>query len=271
MITLNCFTNGFAGERCTVPGKLAEQVNWTYYEPVWSGITIFEGAHITKVNECDSRFKVAWLCEGRCLRPEQYAAIQLIEAQFDRIITHDTRLAAMNPHKYRLMPRIGCRIPREHWGGDRYKPNKVVICVGKKCQTEGHRLRHAIASRFGGRTDIFYDYDRVEILGSYQYAIVVEACREGVMFSEHLLDTLAMGCRPIYYGTHQVGLYLKYNPVIPFDNFEDLAVILATLPARSAQTNGMNAARLAELAQYEIPEDWMVRNVLVDYVKELQP
>jgi len=171
------------------------------------------------------------------------------------------------------MPRMGCRILREHWGGNAYKPNKVVICVGDKCETEGHRLRHAIASRFGGRTDIFYKYNRLEILGSYQYAIVVEACREGVMFSEHLLDTLAMGCRPIYWGSEHVTKYLHYNPVIPFVTFEDLATLLATVPDRYIEGAPINltSSRYEELAQYEIPEDWMVRNVLADYVKELQP
>lgn len=272
MITLNCFTNGFAGQPSTVPGKKPQDMQWIYGEKSFDGITIFEGmaAFESRPADIDSRYKVAWLTEGQCLRGEMYGAIQLIDHHFDRVLTHSTTLVARNPHKYKLMPRMGCRIPREMWGVNSPRPNKAVICVGDKSETSGHQLRHAIAKRLGGLSglDIYYTYEREKILTKYQIAIVVEACAEGVMFSEHLLDALACGCVCFYAGSLYVKEWIPTEAIIPFASTIDLSRLLQS-PFNYNHYLGELDNVLSYVDQYEIPEDWMVRNVLADYLREV--
>lgn len=271
MITLNCFTNGFAGEKCTVPGKMSKEVEWVYYQNKFDGITIFEGSCIFEYDprEIDTKYRVAWLVEGRCLRPHMYNDIHLVKDRYDRIITHDIDLFLTDPSKFRLMPRMGCRVPREKWGLNLESKfcNSPALCVGRKAETTGHRLRHEIADRFSDRVDVFLDYNRETDLLPYKFAVIVEACREGVCFTEHLLDAIALGCYPIYWGTPFISDYLPPDCVCSFEDLEHLDFILEYL---HREPDDYYQDRLFEsqslMGKYEIPEDWMVRNILKELI-----
>lgn len=270
MITVNCFTNGFAEQLSTVPGKAPKYMQWTYYRRTFPGITIFENGHMYEFDprEIDTTYRVGWLTEAEALRPYLYSNIGKVADRFDRILTHNTQLVASDPQKFKLMPRMGIRIPRENWGGTK-KTCGIAICVGQKNELEGHKLRHEIAARYTNLVDVFYDYDRVRDLSRYKFAIVCEAVREGAMFTEHLLDALALDCYVIYWGAPEIRNYIAPWFLTPFESIAQLDNVLTIATTRLRSWLPMTAghAAISRFAEFEIPEDWMIQNLLQDYVR----
>lgn len=264
MITINCFTNGFANQPSSVSGKTPQLCQWVYFQNNFDGITIFEDGHIwqTNVDMIESPIKVGWLHEQRGLRPENYYAAWHLRNKFDFILTHDTDLLASDSNKFKLCIRGGVTIPREDW---RMWPKSknIAMLLSDKRETEGHKLRHEIAEKVKG-IDVYRNASK-EVLKDYRFVVVAESCREGHLFTEHLLDPIALGCVPIYWGTRYIGEYLKRTGILEFSNIAELSGLCESLDSQNsnAMYNGL-APYIQEmqekyLERYEVTEDWMVR------------
>lgn len=158
--------------------------------------------------------KVAWLLEPRCLRPENYQAAKENQAYFDVILTYDTEFINEVPNA-KFYPFGGSSIAFDKWG---IYPKSKDICmfVSEKKQTEGHRLRHKIAERFGDHIDLYGAgvgkpvESKFEVLKDYRFEVVVESCFIENYFTEKIVDPVSVGTVPICYRGSNYGFFDEF-------------------------------------------------------------
>lgn len=274
MVTLNAFTNGFAGLPSSVSDRPPRTCRWVYYQREFDGITIFNNGHIFEIDPqaVQSKYKVAWLQESKALRPEMYAEITSRAHLFDAVLTHDLDLIVTNPSRYRACPRMGIHLAPDQWG--LYPKSKgVAMLVSDKTETVGHKLRHELMNTlhgvdFYGRDTPAGYVDKRDTLKDYAFVIVIEASREGLCFTEHLLDVIALGCVPIYWGTEYVDKFLDPTGIIPIRATGEVQSLVDYLNgdlefvyqdmSRGIENN------FNRLPEYEFTEDWFLAHALQD-------
>lgn len=263
MLTINLFDSNFPGQSCSVAQQESTRVRYVRDQMQWDGITVFtDGQMFTPaVDAVQSPVKIGWLQEPRALHPENYERSWEVRHKFDAILTHDQALLDADPSKYCFTVRGGVWTPREQWG--MYpKSRNVSMILSEKRTLPSHRLRHAIADAdlgidlYGARGTAI-GYDKAQAYRDYRYAIVVDTSNERNWFSEHLLDAVAFGCVPIYWGCPNIGDYLDARAILPFATLDELAAILPLL-TEQAYLNRLPSSRdnLACLPFYRVTEDW---------------
>jgi hypothetical protein len=111
-------------------------------------------------------------------------------------------------------------IPLREWGF----PNKTKLCsiiASGKTSTVGHRLRHEVIRVLRERSiicDVFgRGYSEIASksvgLRDYMFSIVIEnTLSEGRYFTEKIIDSLAVGTIPLYWGTK--AAYVEFGDAI---------------------------------------------------------
>lgn len=284
MIEINLFDSNFVGQDCSVALQTPALMRYVRDQLDWPGVTVFTDRWMYHpiVDDVQSRYKIGWLHEGRALHPENYDNIWDVVKKFDVIMTHDADLLHRGAH-YRghnehwpfvKTIRGGSWVALEQWG--MYPKSKnVSMILSEKTQLEGHRLRHAIAEA-GLPIDLYgpqytpIGHDKALAYKDYLFAVVVEACKEDNFFSEHLIDALAFGCAPIYWGASNISNYFNLASFLQFQSVAELIDLLGHC------TPGMYDAGLAPLRidqdrarAYVITEDWQIRNCLRPFVGAL--
>lgn len=269
---INLFDSNFVGQSCSVATQVSRHIEYVRGKMEWPGITLFTDRWMFDpvVSEVKSRTKIGWLHEGKELHPENYAAAPGVLDRFDYILTYDETLLKLDPRFIQII-RGGSWVPLSEW---RLAPKSrlVSMILSDKHQTSGHRLRWEIADRWPSNT-IDYFGARGQKFGTVKaipyesacFAIVVEACRENNFFSEHLLDALAFGTIPVYWGCPNIGDYFSRSGFLCFETPEELAEILPRLNEHVYE--GMRASaewNLREAMQYRITEDWLYEHFLKD-------
>lgn len=271
MITLNLFDDNFSkAQICSVANQVPLTCRYVHRQMTFDGITLFtDGNMFGGLPELvQSTHKVGWLHEGYELHPENYSRITSVEDLFDIILTTEEGLVAYDPNVYKRIIRGGTWVRPQNWAI--YPKDKLVsMILSEKNTLPGHLLRHEIATAVPG-IDLFgYGYrptgpEKAWVYRDYMFAVVIEASKRPNWFSEHLLDCIAYGTIPIYWGCPNIKKYLDDFGLLYVHNAEQLADLLpkltpnlyrAMLPA--VYTN------LMRLPEYAVTEDWFVRNVLV--------
>lgn len=266
MLTINLFDSTFPHQTSVVAGKTAQHVLYVRNQMEWNGITIFTDQQMFSpaVDEVKSTYKVGWLIEGKELRPHHYELSKDVRHKFDFILTYDPDLLALDENKYRFTIRGGVWTQKEEWG--MHPKNKTVsMIVSEKYETSGHKLRQMIAdTEFGidvyGAKGTPIGVNKAIAYKDYRYAVVVEASCEYNFFTEHLLDCIAFGTVPIYWGCPNIGIWLNSRGLIPFKTTEELQDILQGITVTRYEMM-MPALKdnLARLNRYEITDDWLYR------------
>jgi hypothetical protein len=275
LIAINLFDSNFVGQDCSVATQTPDLMRYVRARLHWPGvITVFTDGwmYAPMVDDVQSRFKVGWLHEARALHPENYERIGDVAHKFDAIMTHDAALLATGAPLVKTI-RGGSWVAPGQWG--MYPKSKnVAMILSEKTQLEGHKLRHAIADAslpidlFGPQyTPI--GHDKALAYRDYRFAVVVEACREENFFSEHLIDALAYGCVPIYWGCENIADYFPggfLHPESVVDVFD-----LLTWPLEQAYLNmAQDLYRRQQIARaYAITEDWQMGHCLRPFVEAL--
>jgi len=278
MREINLFDSNFVGQACSVALQTPRLMRYVRGQTNWSGITVFTDGYMFDpvVGDVQSRFKIGWLHEARSLHPENYARIGDVAHRFDAIMTHDAHLLAHGSPFIKTI-RGGSWVTPEQWG--MYPKSKnVSMILSEKAQIEGHRLRHAIADA-GLPIDLYgpqytpIGHDKALAYRDYRFAVVVEACREDNFFSEHLIDALAFGCVPIYWGCPNIGEWFDEDSVLGFNTIAELSDWIALL-AQDWHAHYDDVDFIAEANQqtaraYAITEDWKVAHCLRPYLEAL--
>lgn len=274
---LNLFDSNFPAQHSSVYGKTPRTVEWVRNQMTWDGVTVFTDAQMYNpvVDEVQSPVKIGWLHEGRELHPSLYDLTEMIEHKFDFILTHDASLIAKNPRKYRFTIRGGVWTPQEKWHVYP-KSRDISMIISEKCQTSGHQLRHIVAGMglpidCYGALGVPIGADKSIAYRDYRYALVIEASRTANFFTEHLLDAIAFGCVPIYWGCPNIGIWLHRRSFIDFETPSELATLLPTCTAAHYnQVVDTCHDNLTLLYDYEVTEDWFAQVHLSAYQHMLE-
>lgn len=264
MLTINLFDAEFPTQPCSVNGITPRLLTYVRERREWDGISVWTDRRIYdgSVDAVRSRLKVAWLLEGRCLRPAYYERIGEVVDRFDLVLTTDPELLARDG-KYHQVIRGGAWTPEEKW--DLYpKTRGVSLLLSDKCETPGHKLRHEIAARYGDRLDVYRNVPKAQALKDYRFTICVEACYAPNWFSEHLLDALAYGCIPLYWGCPNLGDWFNDAGVLEISDPQDVGFWLedsAWLTEYYDCTPRVRALNLEAARQYAITDDWIAEHV----------
>lgn len=101
----------------------------------------------------------------------------------------------------------------KHWQNNNERLNKACILTSNKTFTKGHRDRVKFVEKILNSNIDFIDIygngynavdDKLEVLSSYKYCIVIENCQYDNYWTEKLADCILAGCCPIYYGAPNI-------------------------------------------------------------------
>lgn len=203
--------------------------------------------------------QVAFLLETFFLHPEDY--LTALQKPFDHVLTHNSYFAK---HKGWLWyPHGGSFVPFDQWKIYE-KTEDVSILLSPKQQLWGHKKFHEVVKEFGDRVDVYgldgY-VDKLNAIAPYRYTIVVEAEQTHDFFSEKLIDCLAVGTIPIYWGCPNSYQYFNTRGIIRFENLLELDFELGrvlTMPFME-YTSKVEAIEdnLHRAKKFRVPEDWI--------------
>jgi hypothetical protein len=275
MIEINLFDTGFVGQACSVALQTPRTMRYVRNQMEWPGVTVFTNGQMFDpiVGDVRSRYKVGWVNgDARCLRPHYYERVEDVASKFDAIMTHDAQLLARGAPFIRTI-RGGSWVQLEDWCLPP-KTKNVSMILSEKTALPGHQLRHAIAGA-GLAIDLFgpqhtpIGHNKSSAYREYRFAVVVEACQEENWFTEHLIDALAFGCIPIYWGCPNVSDFFPRT----FRRFSTLDAIAEGLTGWTAAGYDCVRSIVAELQEsartYAITEDWQIANCLRPFVGQL--
>ena len=278
MIELNLFDTNFPDQLCSVATQTPRLMRYVRGAPDWNGITIVtDGSmYAPELVYTTSRIRIGWLEEPRVLHPENYERIDQQLHLFDAVMTHDAQLLARGAPFIKTI-RGGSWVPLAQWG--MYpKTRNVSMILSAKRTTPAHQLRHTIADAglpialYGPEhTPIGYDKARAFLFA--RFAVVIDTCDEPGWFSEHLLDALAFGCVPIFWGAPDIGDYFDPNGFLFARDAADIRRRVAQAdadgPALYESLWPAVAANQALARDYAITEDWQIQHCLRPFVEAL--
>lgn len=272
---VNLFDNAFAhlehksGMYSHVHGRISKHVKYTKGQLNYDGITLFTDEYVlTDAPEhVKSKHKIAWLIEPREYAPQNYDHFDLYEKNYDAVLTYDKKLLEDRPNKAKLYVIGGCWIRPGNYG-IHYKSKNLSMIYSNKRQIEGHRLRHDVADLVKNQADLFGRGTPNEIkykedaLVDYRFSIVIENSNTHNFFTEKLLDCLAVGTIPVYWGCPNLSEFFDLNGIITFKSLEDLKNILPTLTPELYQEKIIAVKNNLELCKkYSVTEDYFYENV----------
>jgi len=273
MITVNLFDNTFRHDVCSTAGKVPRYFSYVRDQMDFDGITLFVDGYVNRpeARQVRSRYKVGWLHEPPCLHPEDYEGNPT--DVFDFILTYYAPL--LERPGYRFAPYGGVWLPRVEWGL-RPKTKLCSFLIGTKTATEGHRLRQEVAGVLGDSVDYFgargtpteYGWRcKRDVLADYAFSIIIETCKLDGEFTEILLDALAVGTVPIFWGADDIGKFFDTRGMLRFDKADEAPAIVKALDFKLYRSLlPYAAANLRTVSEYEVTEDWLYTHVL----KELE-
>lgn len=271
MLTVNLFDANFPGQACSVANQIPSKVQYVRDQPVWDGISFFTDAQMFQpipagvTGPC-----FGWLHEGRELHPENYEQAWGVLDKFTAIFTTVPEMWKLHD-KFWPCIRGGTWVPPAQWGIYEKTRNLAMITSSKQ-QTVGHRLRHQVVSllkELKTEVDHFGVYgqdigtDKARAYADSRFALVIEAQRSDGFFSEHLLDAIALGCVPVYWGCPNIGQFFDPHGLVCFETLTDLEQLLPRLTPGlfRSKIRGI-ATNLGRLPEYAITDDWIVTNLL---------
>ena len=157
---------------------------------------------------------------------------------------------------------------------DRMIYSKTKLCshlVARQRSTEAHRFRHYLANFITGNNlpiDIFGPNHRayptkLEAHKDYMFSIVVQNSCENFYFTEYLIDCLACGTIPIFYGCPKLSEFFDMNGILHFTEFDQILQIIPTLSKELYESKMESIKKNFELAKKYYSSDDMLAELLM--------
>lgn len=235
-------------------------------------ITFFTDGQLPQVDRIEARRKIAWHIEP----PEiggNYDFHLNNGLKFDYVISYNRSMMSCIGDKYLYAPCGGCWVTEKTLGMKCHvdhlqhpKTKLLSIIASDKKWTAGHRMRHALADRYGSQIDLFgHAYKLIEYktegLCDYMFSIAVENSVCDDYFTEKVIDPIYVGTVPIYWGTKNIGKYFDARGILSFETVEDFGKILDRLSPEYYMSLRESVKENMERAQkYLTAEDWIYEN-----------
>jgi len=273
-IIVKIYDHSFADVKSSSYTNEPKYIQW-YRGNDYHEISFFTDMDLFKVDESDSKIKIAWLIEPKSIFPQSYDFVKVNYNKFDKILTYDKDLLALN-NKFVFYPHGGSWIKEEDFKV--YGKSKMCSIISSaKNQTEGQRLRHAVVKSYKDQIEVMgHGYRSIdskkEGLCDYRYSIIIENIKQDWYFTEKLIDCLSVGCVPIYYGTEKIDRFFDKRGIIQFDTIDDLHHVLNNIISEEDYNSRIEyiKSNLEECKKYRVAEDWIYLNFLKDFIKGLK-
>lgn len=196
-----------------------------------------------------------WLREPPCVQGRLYAAMPWAARRFHRVLTHQASLARRCPNAV-VVPHGGSWI-RGPVDPSAPRASRIAMVASEKASTEGHRLRHRIASwartavpdlELLGRGYRAFD-DKADGHLPYMHSVVIENGSYPGYFTEKLVDCLRCGSVPIYWGDPEIVRHFDMAGIVECRDERELKE--AILGADAAGFESRHSARVANAAAAE--------------------
>ena len=254
------------GRYSSVHGKISKHVKFTRGKTDTHWPSIFTDEHLYSNVKVGGK-RIGWLMETREVYPQRYLDFEKYKDNFDFVMTHDPELLEKYPDKTVFVPFGGCWIKDNNFRVSE-KSKDISMIYSNKTFLEGHKLRHEVANKISG-IDLFGrgTSNPVEIKEDatidYRFSIVIENSKCKNYFTEKLVDCLAVGTVPIYWGCPNIGDFFNKEGILSFNSFDELKGIIDMGNFDTKYHSMMDAIlENVELAKkYNVTEDWMYKNI----------
>jgi len=274
---VNLFNNSCAhlarenGRYSTVHGKISKHLKFLSNKTDHTGINLFVDENLYMNMDVPGQ-KIGWLMETREVCPSIYHNFESYKNNYDFILTHDPELLSKYPNDTVIVPFGGCWIKDSNFRrADKTK--NVSMIYSDKTLYEGHKLRHAVAKKianidlYGKGSNNPVDIKEASLI-DYRFSIVIENSNCKNYFTEKLIDCLAVGTIPIYWGCPNIGEFFDLNGIITFNTIDELINIMSNLNFNEQYSKMLPAiTKNIEIAKkYNITEDWIYENYKEKFV-----
>lgn len=268
-LKLNLFDENFRHIKYSVPNRESENIEWVRDQGEWEGTTIFTDEHIYKTAPyIRSDKKIGWLLEPREYKPQGYDNFKYVLNNIDFCFTYDRQLLEQFPEKTKFIPFGGLWIKDENIKLHP-KTKNISMIYSHKNFMSGHKLRHQIAEKYKDQIDLYGNGSKRPIntkedgLVDYKYSVIIENSRTDNFFTEKLLDCLAVGTIPIYWGCPNIRNFFEGEAMLEFETLEDFENILETIKHIDYDNDDLSHFRncnMLDVSRYKLPEDWLYNN-----------
>jgi len=222
------------------PGsRTPTKIEYVHNQSKWGGVSLFTDKVLHMAPNIDSPFKAAILIEPRELIPSMYQTILQYSSYYDLILTYDEELLCKLSHKTEFMcpdssvhTEEVCKISE--------KTKLLSMVYSNKQYMSGHKLRHVIAKdllpKIGYHKMSLYGtgcgkpiLTKAEGTVDYMFQMAIENSQKQNYFSDKILDCVACGTVPIYWGCENIGDFFDKRGIIQFNTLDELTNILPTL------------------------------------------
>ena len=262
---VNLLDTNFVGEPSSCHKGENQYIEWIR-KPVKVGKTVFltdnELVKVSKLNSVEK--KVAWILEPRAIHPHVYDWISQNNRLFDYVLTFDKELLDRGEN-FLFYPHGRCWIKNLTFDPEN-KTKDISLIASTKAHTEGHRLRHEVAKRFGDKIDLFgsaYKFveNKEEALQQYRFSIIIENSIADYYWTEKIVDSFATLTIPVFWGTKTIDRFFNKDGIIQFETLDELEEIIPTLTKEKYDSMLEDAYDNYDYIQdYLIPEDWIYKN-----------
>lgn len=223
--------------------------------------------------------KVAWMMESPQLwRHEALAGTRKFIFKnlhkFDKVMTTEMDLVNKNPEKFVYQNQAILQVMPDETRIYEKTRFCSISAAGLKSRP-GHLIRNEIAGKYKGTIKpvgkAWQSYNRNrEGYMDYMFSVVTENCKVDDYFCNQILDPIACGTIPIYWGSPSIGKHFNMDGIIPFDTIEQFDDIIRRLTPDNYWERFDAVKENLEIlkAQYRMPEDTMWNNVLKSLYEE---
>ena len=184
-------------------------------------LIVYSGSRAFLASRAGMRCKMSiLLLEPPAIQYRYYQLLGWIGKRYHRILTHNSDLLSRLPNA-RFVPHGGTFLNERRYYTDA-KRRRISLIASKKNTTEGHRLRHKIASwslKCAKDLNLYgYGYNPVEdksvAHAPYWFSVVVENSRCCGYFTEKLIDSLLCRSLPVYWGAPDIAHFFDTRGMI---------------------------------------------------------
>lgn len=245
-------------------------------------IHIFENQKVLEHNKFKG-FKIAYLRESPAIyeytskfgTPDIHKWTVKNSASFDHLFSCFRYLEnIVGRERFTYVPVGGSRIKLSNYGLYEKQRNISIVASFKKW-TVGHNLRHEVIQRLGqdkvdvygsGYNNLIDEYDpkfgKIIAIAPYRYSFSIINTREDDYFTDILIDCLAVGTVPIFWGTKNIDKYFNTDGIIIFDKLEEIDLIVEKCGENDYIKRLPAIKENIELAkEYVSTYDWMYKNI----------
>jgi hypothetical protein len=219
----------------------------------------------------EDTYKVLVCTEPPTVQPEMYEKVRTLKGEYDITLSlADTALLNSSDGVGNVVQWSfgSTHVPLHLW---RIYPKTRLCSIIASTQTwaPGHKLRHEAVSMLReagfdcvplGKGYKYLD-EKVDGLRDYMFSIVIENSVSGKYMTEKIIDAVATGTIPVYWGTPYAAAVFG-DGILTFSTLAELRALLPRL-TRETYEAMLPAARanVARAMEWVPPERWLWRNV----------